>query len=243
MNFETIIESKNKLTSVAQTENGDFYNNTQRWLNLIYSPFKSTNQDGAFFLIFYSQIQKHLGLAFLSSIRKHQIQALMCLRQVLESTAIALYLLSFNFEQYEKAKKEKPDFLQSDGLKEQAYKWLASNFPDASNAIKERKKHINQSCSHANATYAFQNFDIKNFETSKKIRMNFFDESHEMTVKANLFFIGDIAKTTIDSTYGVNKKYPRLIFIDNYTNLFKEIDKKHKELQLEAQKQFLMQKK
>ncbi len=232
MNFEEIIEIENRLTDIAQQENGLFYDNAYQWLEFLSTPFSPINHDGFFFFVFYSQIQKHLGLAFLSSIRKHQVQSFMCLRQVLEAAAIALYLLSFDVKVFTEEKNKKTDFFRSKKLKDDAYKWLFLNFPEASSQIKRLKDYMNDNFSHSNASNAFQNFKMDG-----KVGMTFFDEWDEKTVRTNLFFIAEIARVILGSICEVNKKYNKLSFTDNFAITHKDLEILHKKIYLELKRE------
>jgi hypothetical protein len=55
---------------------------------------KSIDREHAIFVRFFSQVKKHHLLAIFSTVRLHQIQAMMNLRQVLEAGACAAFAIA-----------------------------------------------------------------------------------------------------------------------------------------------------
>ena len=135
--LEEIIESEQAMVLDGEARYGRLYKHARAatiYLTLCVVDVVQDRSDT--FGRFFSLIKKHTMLAFLSSLRLHNVQAMMNLRQVLEAGAAAAYAI---------ANPKVEDFIDIDefgimdpsqDLAKKRYRWLAENFPDASTWIK-----------------------------------------------------------------------------------------------------------
>jgi len=159
--LEEIIESERAMVLDGEARYGRLYKHARAatiYLTLCIVDVEQDRSDT--FGRFFSLIKKHTILAFLSSLRLHNVQAMMNLRQVLEAGAAAAYAI---------ANPKVEDFVDIDefgimdpsqDLAKKRYRWLDDNFPDASTWIKEQKNRINVQTAHANMLSGDRTFRV-----------------------------------------------------------------------------------
>ena len=200
-----ILESETEMFMRGAERFGDYFVNAAEFNALLANGMiKSIDADRFLFALFLSQLRKHLTLALFSVVRLHHVQAMMNLRQALESGASAAYAIAHT---------DPADFVDikvdgtldpSQRLTKKRYDWLMQNFPAGSAGLKRMKDLINTFGTHSNILSASQHFkaDIENgrFETP------FFDFEDEVRVKTELWQIANIELGLMDLFYGVNQK-------------------------------------
>ena len=215
-----IIDSEHEMALSAPERYGEFYANAVAFIALFSTFLKSISSDRYVFAMFLSQTRKHYMLATLSAVRRHHIQAMMDLRQVLEAGACAAYAV---------ANTDPADFADADeqGLLDPApqltakrYRWLEENFPQGSQGIKGMKDAINKTAAHANIVYASNTFRIA--EGWKRFDTPFFDMEDEHFVKVDLWQTANIALGLLDLFYGVAQHYGGVVFADDFLPRFNE---------------------
>ncbi len=203
-NLDKLINEEKKLVLEAGEKYGDYYYNCLNFIVLMQNFITEAEETAWIFNLFFSQIKKHIVLSFLSVLRRHHIQAMLDLRQVLEAGAKGAYAIAFQLDEDKFIKiDENGTAFEPEELKKM-YNWLEQNYPESARSLKELKSTINKSCAHANIINAFQNFKVD--EEEKNFEFSFFDEDDIDLVKVDLFFIGNIAKGLMDLFYGVNQK-------------------------------------
>ncbi|MEW9702952.1 hypothetical protein [Paenibacillus sp. SI8] len=210
-------------------EYGDYYRYATESIDLLNGFIASIRTDAHVFMIFLSQIQKSSILAVLSTLRRHDVQALMTVRHLLESSVLATYsFIEHDLDEYAYTSKN-GYAIEKKKIKERARKWLNAEFPEYSNKIKQIKGQINDFYAHANLLSAFANYE---FSEVDKITLRLFDKKEDLFIKQRLWWIGNICFGIMDLFIKVNQKYPiitlineideRMISLARYNNKLQE---------------------
>jgi hypothetical protein len=211
-----IIESERLLLEGASAKYGAFYNHALDASVFLTRFVKSLDPDRFIFGRYYSQVKKHQLLALFSTVRLHQVQSTMNLRQVLEAGLCAAYAIA-NPDSDHFVIVDKNGLLNSSQkLTGNIYKWLDQNYPRGSKSLKEMKDNINASTAHANLVYTGSNFAVADNGVSSP----FFDFEDGYFVKIDLWRIGNIAISLLDLFYGVNQSVGSIKFIDDFRDRF-----------------------
>jgi hypothetical protein len=207
-----VIESERLLVLEAPERYGAFYTNALD-ASVFQSTFiKSLDPDRFVFGRYYSWVKKHHLLALFSTVRLHQVQSTMNLRQVLEAGSLAAFAIA-NPDPSHFVTEDKNGLLNSSQkLIGNAYKWLDQNYPQGSKSLKEMKDNINASTAHANLVYTGANFEV----ADKAVSSPLFDFEDDYAVKADLWRIGNIAISLLDLFYGVNQSVGSIKFVDDF---------------------------
>ena len=88
-----ILDSEREMVLKGAELYGEFFVNAADFNHLLNEFLKSVDRDLFIFTAFLSQIRKHHTLALFSTVRLHHTQAMMDLRQVLESGTCAAYAM------------------------------------------------------------------------------------------------------------------------------------------------------
>jgi hypothetical protein len=155
-----IIESENWLVLAGPERYGAYYTHALDASVFLTHFIKSLDSDRFVFGRYYSQVKKHHLLALFSTVRLHQVQSTMNLRQVLEAGSLASFAIA-NPDPSHFVTEDKNGLLNSSQkLTSNAYKWLDQHYPEASKGLKEMKDNINASTAHANLVYTGSNFEV-----------------------------------------------------------------------------------
>jgi hypothetical protein len=139
-----IIESERWLVLAAPERYGDYYKHALDASMLMTSFVKSLDPDRFVFGRYHAWVKKHHLLALFSTVRLHQAQAAMDLRQVLEAGSLAAYAIA-NPDPSLFVTEDKNGLLNSSSkLTGKAYRWLDQNHLQSSRNIKELKDAINE---------------------------------------------------------------------------------------------------
>lgn len=166
------------------------------------------------FLTFHAQFHNALVLCLLSSVRKHNVQFHMMLRQALENGVLACYAL---FETNKDAfyKVNKYDIIEIDkNIKVKAYNWLEKNYKDRSDMIKHMKEYINELFAHAGSP------DPSNFHfdrSSSEFYTKFFDSDDILFAKIRLHLVGKTALVFLDLFAKIIKTIPIVSLVDDFS--------------------------
>lgn len=228
-NLAEILKSEQLLLVEAPQKYGDFFKHALESFKLLQSFVSSVKQDGWLFVAFLSHIRKHHLLALFSAIRLQHVQMAMNLRQVLESGTNAVYAL---------ANPNSNDFVHStpeglletsDRLQDKRYKWLESNYPKGSDAIKTMKKMM-QPQSHSNIIDVHRTFKYEHKGKSIWLATPFFDTENDFQVKADLWTVANVVMGLMDLFYGISLKYPHVGFSPTFVDSLQRIDKENARL-------------
>lgn len=231
MLFSEIIDKERQLILEAENKYGEYHADCFNFIGLMQDFVAEAKVDAWIFALFLSQIKKHIVLSFFSALRQHHTQAMLDLRQVFEAGAKGAYAIAFP---------DKDKFVQTNpndtafepkGLAKEAYDWLEKNYPAGTLPLKRLKNTINESCAHANAIYAFQNFEMG--KTERRFEFSFFDKDDPDLVKGDLWFIGNVAMGLMDLFYGVNQGRNLITFAPDFIKRLKEYEAVNQKLKKE----------
>lgn len=215
--IEEISDAEHGFIIDAEKDHGNYFTNVYGFINLLWEFITEPNPDAyILFLPFISQVRISMYLSLLSTIRRHDIQAMMMLRHALEASVLASYsLYNTNIDDF----CETFDGLLSirENIKSKAYSWIDTNFNEHSEKIRFFKGYINKDYAHANITHGFLNTD---FSTDTTITMHLFDANNEdmehynIMIKQRLWLIGNIAFGVLDLFAKVVDEHPHFKLIE-----------------------------
>jgi hypothetical protein len=221
-----IIESERLMGLSAPQRYGAYYTlalDLSLFLSLV---VKSIDCDYAIFARFFSQVKKHHLLAIFSTVRLHQIQAMMNLRQVLEAGACAAFAIDNPDPAHFANTTAEGTLDASQTLTNKRYQWLKLHFPEGSSCIKAMKDQINNSTAHANIIYTQKNFGVD--DRRKEFSTPFFDIEDDYFVTGDLLMASGIALRLIDLFYGVNSGVKAIVWRDDFESHFAGFVKQEK---------------
>lgn len=208
------------MVNEAPVKYGEVYQNAEDLvmllLNCITSQVKSKSW---IFVGFLTQVQKSILLALMSVLRKHDVQALMMLRNALESSVLAVYsLYEINPDNYGTIN-ETGNMDINQKIRINSYKWIDENYHYHSEKIKYFKDMINNSNAHANFGLIFNNID---FSTSNFLSTTLFDDNdgdkeHQLIMtNQRLWLIANISFGLLNLLYQAIEQYPLVTLIDGF---------------------------
>lgn len=157
--IEKLSNDENEMVKKAHADYGEIFDTAESSIALLLECIESCDQETSIFSQYLSQVRVSLALALLSTVRRHEVQAYMMLRQALESSVLAAYgLYKPEFNEYGKINPDRtvsPD----ENTKNRAYKWVKSEFPNHSASIKKVKNRINAYGAHANLINSSSTFE------------------------------------------------------------------------------------
>ena len=216
--FSKILAEESRLLQQADEQPDDY-------LNFALAMFQVLSENSSIkveaenwvFPFFLTQVRKHIGLALLSVVRRHHVQAMLDLRQSIEAASWMLYSVANTDQSAFFETDSRNAAIVTDGQKKRMYSWLDQNYSQGSKSLKQMKDHINESCAHANIVYAENNFNPTDFSFS------FFDQEHARQQKSNLFFIGTCTWQILDLLYGINQTYKKIVFSPDFLPLMRSL--------------------
>lgn len=228
-NLSEIIGTEHDLLIKAPEHYGEFFSHSIESYKLLQSFVLRIEDEAWLFIAFLAQLRKHNLLALLSSVRLHHVQAVMNLRQVLESGANAAYALGTpNSDDFAEATEEGILKLPKN-LKNKRYKWLERNYPKGSSAIRSMKKVL-QTYSHSNIVDAHRTFKYEEKDGTAKLETPYFDFKNEFQTKSNLWSIANISMGLMDLFYGINLNEKIITFSSDFVKRLQTIEKENKRL-------------
>lgn len=222
------LNSEKEMVIKGAERYGEYFINAADLNHLLNEFHKSIAPDHFIFAAFLSQFRKHHTLALFSAVRLHHVQAMMNMRQVLESGACAAYAIAnHNVEDF--ADVNDQGIIDLSGkLTQKRYKWLEENYKAGSDAIKSMKDSINNSAAHSNIVYAYKTFNFN--AKSGKFDTPFFDIEDEYHIKTDLWMIGNVAMGLMDLFYGINKGRDVIRFNDDFIPRLRSLRKQNDKL-------------
>lgn len=183
-----ISEEENILINEAKNKYGGVYNNAENLVFLLWDFLESVEADAWIFASFLSQVQKFAILSLLSTIRHHNAQSLMNIRQFFEAGILAAYSLhERNDTTYYYKDKNDVDYAK-ENVKGKAYQWLEKNYKSHSDSIKNQKEIINSMWTHSSILLTPLNFELK---SDKKFLTSLFDKEDDFHTKSDLWFLAN----------------------------------------------------
>jgi len=192
---------------------------------------KSLDREREIFGRFLSQVKKHHLLAIFATVRLHQLQAMMNLRQALEAGACAAFAIANPDQDYFASTTPEGTLDVSQKLTTKRYEWLDKKFPKGSSYVKAMKEKINSSAAHANIVYTHNNFRLA--DNGVEFSVPFFDIEDEYFVKGDLLMASGIAISLIDLFYGVNKDANAIVWRDDFESRFHSLFERETALRME----------
>jgi len=221
--FEDIIDEEKQLVIDAPIKYGEFWGNSYGFVIFMNRFIKSIDDiDKFLFLTFLSQVKKHLTLALFSTVRRHHVQANMDMRQVLEASSWAAYVMAFREENKFYENDTSGNLCVPKVLKEKRNKWLNENYQIKSDEIKRNITLINESTAHSNIAYAFNNFKMRPTD-NPGFELQFFDHEDEYVIKTNLWSIANITMGLIDLFIGVNQTHKVFKLADDFKDSYRQL--------------------
>ncbi|MDD2218393.1 MAG: hypothetical protein PHW03_07205 [Eubacteriales bacterium] len=199
-NIQDISEMENALVISAPATYGKYFDNAYALVSFVQGFYGGSVATSKWiFLYFFNQLYNSLLLALLSTVRRHDVQAIMMLRQSLESVVFACYA-AYNYKPEEFGEVLEDGTLDAKKLHKKAYPWFESKYASHSVVIKSYKHKINEHYAHSNILLTLANTEV----VGNKIVSTFFDGSNEdpehfeAIIKQRLCWIGDISLIAID---------------------------------------------
>lgn len=236
--LEEIIESEKQIVIDAKEKFGMYYSHAvkvQYLLKTFIEDIISTNWYGS--PAFIGQIKKHFTLALLSTLRLHDSQYQMNLRQMIEATSRAVFGIANSEKEHFFNKVEKGRAIkEGQKVSQEKYEWLEKNYSDFSGSLHGLKKLINRLGLHTGFATAHLSL---NADEAKKEDNNinrifcYFDNSNHFNssdnhIKQNLTVVSSLALLIMHLIYEANlkDKYYKIQdnFVDNFIELMKESD-------------------
>lgn len=213
MKIEDISKTENQMIIEAVEQYGKYFVHAQFAVNFMDSFLSNVSSKAAFFMLFFSQIKKHIILAFLSAIRLHHVQATFDFRYATEAGAWAAFAMA-HYKPEEFAESKNNGTLDStENHRKRMYSWLEKNYPSGNKSVKRFKGTLNKLSTHANIVDAYRNF---NGITQESVNISLFDKSEEHHVKTDLWTVGNLVMGLLDLFYGVNRDYKVLGFQNDF---------------------------
>jgi hypothetical protein len=211
-----IAESELLMIRTAAERFGNYYTNALECSVLLSKCVVSVDHSRLNFARFHAVLKKHHTLAVLSFVRLHKVQGMMDLRQALEAGCAAAFAIAkpqddhfFRIDQHGLVR-------SSQSLSDKRYRWLDQNFKQRSDAIKAKKKLINDNHSHTNVVMSDSIFRID--DTSELANAPFFDIEDAYHVKTDLWLAAGVALELMDWFYGINKGRDVIAFAPGFVD-------------------------
>lgn len=230
MLLNEISATEDGFVASAAQEHGKYFEHAQYAIDFLHTFIKSTSYEGAFFLMFFAVVEKHIILGALSGVRMHHVQANFNFRYATEAGAWAAYALAHHDPSFFAAPEDDGTVEPTKDLKIKMYDWLDEKYPLGSASLKRFKESTNKLSTHANIVDAHRNFADFGRE---KISTTFFDRNEEHLIKTDLWSAANLAMGLLDLFYGVNRDYPQLVLQDDFLSRMRKLQNDNDTLKAE----------
>jgi len=222
--IQKISEEENSLIKNAASDYGNAYEHANKAV-LFFRGFMKEHDKGSYcFGAFLSFSRNSISLALLSILRKHDVQCQLMMRQFLESSVFAAYSMENNsIEAFGKIGEDGCLEINKD-VKDKAYEWIESKYPQTSKIIKKMKKDINKIGAHANIVSAAMNLRDASPECD-------IEEDH--IIKQRLWWIGNVVMGIVGLLTELNKEKQFFRVIDDYDAQLKTLSEENDALKEE----------
>lgn len=235
--IEEVLDSETKMVIGGAKRYGAYFTNADGFNELLNNFILSVDLDRNIFVAFLSKLRKHHTLALFSTVRLHSVQAMMNMRQVLESGERAAYAIANPNDKDFTDIDEQGIMDFPDRLDQKRYKWLEVNYKASSDAIRNMKKSIDRSYAHSNLANAYNTFQFN--EAAGRFDTFLFDIENKRRVKRDLWMIGNVAMGLMYLFYGINKNHGVIKFIDDFIPRLKDLENQNHKLKIELRKEKL----
>lgn len=225
--LEDLLNTERDLVLGAEEAYGEYFTHAAQLTILTSSMVASMEIPMRFlFVAFLSHVKKHLLLALFSAVRRHQVQAGMNLRQVLEAGAWAAYALAHQDLNLFRTIDQSGRLDVPRSLSDARNQWLTNNYPAKSEEIRRLKIMLNESTAHAKIEYVFNTFAPRP-RGQRGFTTTFFDEDDEYRIKMNLLLVANFAMGMIQLFTSVNMNERVFRFPDAFVPLFRSLSDQH----------------
>lgn len=195
----SLIDQENYISYSSIIDCGSIVRNTELLIGILSKCVEIKDQDATAFFFLHKQVQNGLYQCFLSSLRKHEIQAKLMLRHSIETACLSTYSLhNINLESY----LIKDEFgAKPTNINKKVYAWLDKNYSEQSFLLKMVKNQINEYYAHGNMFASLRTRTDRN--ALKDI--DFFDKKDLLLDRSYLWQIGYVAIIIFDLTYQAAK--------------------------------------
>ena len=144
MKIEEVSKIENQLVSEAPALYGEYFSHAQIGVDFMDSFIKNLKPEAAFFMVFFSQVKKHIILALLSAVRLHHVQANFDFRYATEAGSWAAFAMAHQKTENFADSRDDEIIEPTEDHKKRMYKWLEENYPIGNESIKRFKGSINK---------------------------------------------------------------------------------------------------
>ena len=206
--LEAIVDSERSMFFDGEARYGRHFKHARAATMFLSLSVAGVDRDRSdIFWRFFSLMKKHHTLAFLSALRLHRVQAMLNLRQVLESGACAACAIADPDVRWFADIDTFGVMNPSKKLTEKRNRWLRENYPQASRRIEDVKRQINDQMAHANIVSADATFRVG--QTPDVVDLPFFDAEDDYVVQNDLWLISDVAIKLMGLFYLVKENVAR----------------------------------
>jgi len=216
-----ISEEEHELVVAARDKYGKVFDIAHELVKFLTNFMESINRETYVFMSFLSLARKSLLLALLSTVRTHQVQTQMNIRQALEAGVKGAYALVFPDLERFAIKKEDGTLEEKEDLARCCYQWLEENYIEESNATKALKKSINELFAHANVLTT-QN--ITEFSNEKYLS-TIFDKEDSLMVKSSLWLVANVSFGLINLFAKISLKTKNIRLVPDFATKISEYRK------------------
>jgi hypothetical protein len=164
---------------------------------------QSVSGDRFVFANFMGIIKNHLTLALLSMVRRHHVEAMMNIRQVLESASNAAYALANPDADWAHPTTGRTHTSQV--IRERSFKWMDANFKAHSDTLSDLKRQLNETDLHSNIVNGSRSFQAD--PDAGVMLTNFFDDEDLHIIHSDLMVLSLVAMCTMHLLHSVAERH------------------------------------
>ncbi|MGH6651182.1 MAG: hypothetical protein ACREB7_08635 [Sphingopyxis sp.] len=185
--LQALIDEEAARTRNAGQRYGSFVELAQSAIGLLNAFVVGIDRDHFLTAALMLSVQKSATLGFLSHVRAHTAQAEFNSRQLIEFCALAAYMLAHPDEDVTSNADEGGGLQTSKSLTDKAYRWLDREHDHVSALLKDMKKQINDTASHASIYLTCFTFEWESSRDDSEIFCgSFFDQQDDDVVRLYL---------------------------------------------------------
>ena len=192
--IQQLSKTEHEFVINAPQEFNEFYYNTEQIITL-YLDFLSNPKPGIeTFLLFYTQTRNFALLAFLSILRRHDIQTNFNIRLLIEYGSLAAYSIK-NGDLGHFESKNKTGMIEMDeSTRKKAYKFVHNKYQKTSQILKLGQDYVSKLYCHSNILNVYKNISIAEGSTG----LLFFDKRKDFIPRKDLVVLGGVALMFMD---------------------------------------------
>lgn len=230
MTLQALIDEEQERTANARDRLGTFVILVQKGLDLLNTCVETIDRDRFMAAALLLALRKTATLSFLSYVRAHITQAEFNMRQTVEFTALAAYLLAHPEEDVTNGPGQSPPaFKNTKSVSCKAYAWLDKEHGDVSALLKQVKDDINNTTAHASIYLTHFTFDWEGSDYANSVfKGSFFDKADDDTFRLYLMSLARLLVIVIETLRQVSEQHGGFILksctADNLRTLSREVD-------------------